>query len=177
MVQAANVYLERRRRYRACGIAGAAYIPDTKPGIVFDAEGICSGCRAQASKHTIDWSAAPPRTEDALADRYRRRDGRHDCVIPSQRRQGFRMRRSISRKRSLVSIRYASAVHRKSRPKSVLRTCANLREQFRRGMWSHCMPDPDLAQAHAPRHAEECLAELGAGQADLFVAAEAGVAA
>lgn len=55
--------------------------PNTKPGIVFDEEGVCSGCRAQEAKRSIDWSAR--RTElERLAARHRRRDGRYDCVVP-----------------------------------------------------------------------------------------------
>jgi N-acetyl sugar amidotransferase len=54
--------------------------PDTKPGIVFDADGICSGCRAQASKKHINWTARRQELMQ-LADRHRRRDG-NDCVIP-----------------------------------------------------------------------------------------------
>lgn len=55
--------------------------PDTKPGIVFDHDGICSGCRAQESKRRIDWSTR--RQELAqLAARHRRGDGRNDCIIP-----------------------------------------------------------------------------------------------
>ena len=32
-------------------------LPDTKPGVVFDAEGICSACRSVERKHEIDWEA------------------------------------------------------------------------------------------------------------------------
>ena len=55
--------------------------PDTKPGIVFDAQGVCSGCRAQKAKQSIDWSERRDRLRE-LADRFRRADGVYDCLIP-----------------------------------------------------------------------------------------------
>jgi len=55
--------------------------PETKPGIRFDAEDICSGCRAQERKRSVDWSA---RLEElrALCARCRSDDGGYDCVVP-----------------------------------------------------------------------------------------------
>lgn len=32
-------------------------MPDTRPGLILDEEGICQGCRYYESLHTIDWSA------------------------------------------------------------------------------------------------------------------------
>ena len=55
--------------------------PDSKPGITFDRDGVCSGCRAQSSKRKIDW-VGRKRELTTLAGRYRRSDGRHDCLIP-----------------------------------------------------------------------------------------------
>ena len=55
--------------------------PDTKPGITFDSDGVCGGCRAQASKRATDWEARK-RELTVLADRHRKRNGQYDCVIP-----------------------------------------------------------------------------------------------
>lgn len=55
--------------------------PDTKPGIRFDEEGICSGCRAQAAKRErIDWRARR-RALEAVAAAYRGKAA-YDCLIP-----------------------------------------------------------------------------------------------
>lgn len=55
---------------------------DRKSTIGFDEEGVCDACRYQETKAArIDWR----RREDALAellDRYRRRDGGYDVVVP-----------------------------------------------------------------------------------------------
>lgn len=53
-----------------------------KRGIAFDEEGVCSACRYHEAKNRrIDWRR---REEElvALCDRYRRRDGRFDVVVP-----------------------------------------------------------------------------------------------
>jgi N-acetyl sugar amidotransferase len=56
---------------------------DTKKTTIFlDAEGVCDACRfAELKRNTIDWDA---RHEEltALCDRYRRTDGRYDCIVP-----------------------------------------------------------------------------------------------
>jgi N-acetyl sugar amidotransferase len=55
--------------------------PDTKPGLSLNEDGICSGCLAQESKRQIDWAARGDELE-ALASRFRRSDGKYDCLIP-----------------------------------------------------------------------------------------------
>jgi N-acetyl sugar amidotransferase len=55
--------------------------PHTKPGIVFDADGICSGCRAQELKRQINW-AERRAALGGLAKKFRRSDGGFDCLIP-----------------------------------------------------------------------------------------------
>ena len=32
-------------------------MPDTRPGITFDAEGVCSACRHYESRKNVDWDA------------------------------------------------------------------------------------------------------------------------
>jgi len=53
-----------------------------KETIVFDEDGVCAACRAAEVKHNeIDWQARE-RELRALCDRYRRADGRYDCIVP-----------------------------------------------------------------------------------------------
>jgi N-acetyl sugar amidotransferase len=57
-------------------------MPDSKPDLQFDDQGICSACRNFEQREIIDW--AERRKEiDRILDRYRNRDGRHwDCLVP-----------------------------------------------------------------------------------------------
>jgi len=52
-----------------------------KPTILFDEEGICAACRYAAEKEKIDWGERERELRN-LCDRYRRNDGRYDCVVP-----------------------------------------------------------------------------------------------
>lgn len=57
-------------------------MPDTKPGIVFDDEGICSACRSVERKKQIDWDARAAQLR-ALCDRVRGSNGNgYECVVP-----------------------------------------------------------------------------------------------
>ena len=63
----------RRRNLRRCT---RCVLPETMPGIAFDAQGVCSHCQR--------FQPIPLKGFDALkavADRYRRHDGQPDCVI------------------------------------------------------------------------------------------------
>ena len=57
-------------------------LPDTKPGLVFDEEGICSACRAVEKKHLIDWESRKNKLT-TLCDQIRgqNRNG-YDCIVP-----------------------------------------------------------------------------------------------
>lgn len=56
-------------------------MPDTRPGIVFDEEGVCAPCRNQERKKTINWDQRWQELEQ-LADRYRGCNGDYyDCII------------------------------------------------------------------------------------------------
>jgi N-acetyl sugar amidotransferase len=70
--------LARGRRVRYCR---RCIMPDTRPRIVFDDEGICNACRTAEDKARIDWDA---RREEfhALVTPLRSKDGRWDCVVP-----------------------------------------------------------------------------------------------
>lgn len=55
---------------------------DTKKKTLgFDEEGICDACRVAESKALIDWEAREKELRD-LCDRFRRDDGKYDCIVP-----------------------------------------------------------------------------------------------
>lgn len=55
--------------------------PDTKPGLTFNEEGLCSACISYDERTTIDWSQ---REDDfrELAFNYDRDDLPHNCIVP-----------------------------------------------------------------------------------------------
>ena len=56
-------------------------LPDTKPDLLIDEEGVCSACRAYERRGTIDWDERRRELEGILA-RYRRRGSNWDCIVP-----------------------------------------------------------------------------------------------
>jgi N-acetyl sugar amidotransferase len=56
-------------------------MPDTRPRIVFDEDGICNACRNAEQKETIDWEGRKNELLE-LVDRYRSKTGSYDCVVP-----------------------------------------------------------------------------------------------
>jgi N-acetyl sugar amidotransferase len=56
-------------------------MPETKPDLYIDAEGICSACRNFQEGRAIDWDARE-RELEMLIDRYRSPDNDYDCLIP-----------------------------------------------------------------------------------------------
>ena len=57
--------------------------PESHPlNLVFDDDGICSGCRVHEEKDRLDWEERAGRL-DSILGRYRgKAPGRHDCVVP-----------------------------------------------------------------------------------------------
>lgn len=57
-------------------------MPDTRPGIRFDEEGVCSACRSFEHRALVDWDARY-RELEALCDKYRgcNGPGQYDCAI------------------------------------------------------------------------------------------------
>ena len=45
-------------------------MPDTRPGIVFDENGVCSACRHYENRKNVDWDARWKEFEE-LCDKYR----------------------------------------------------------------------------------------------------------
>jgi N-acetyl sugar amidotransferase len=55
-------------------------MPDTRPGSVFDEEGVCQACRNYERRAKVDWKARFEELE-SLCAKYRRSDGYYDCII------------------------------------------------------------------------------------------------
>lgn len=57
-------------------------MPETKPDILFDDEGVCSACRHFKARTEVDWDGRRAELDEIL-DRYRVSDGsNHDCIVP-----------------------------------------------------------------------------------------------
>lgn len=56
-------------------------MPDSRPRIAFDAEGVCNACRNAEEKEKIDWEARRAEFEQYL-ERYRAKEGPYDCIVP-----------------------------------------------------------------------------------------------
>ncbi|MDE5966633.1 MAG: N-acetyl sugar amidotransferase [Lachnospiraceae bacterium] len=56
-------------------------MPDTRPKITFNAEGVCVACQNHEKKSKVDWDARFAELR-VLCDKYRRkREGEYDCII------------------------------------------------------------------------------------------------
>lgn len=57
-------------------------MPDTRPGIKFDEEGVCSACRSYEHRSKVNWSSRW-KEFDAICDKYRGMNGPYgyDCMI------------------------------------------------------------------------------------------------
>lgn len=57
-------------------------MPETKPDIFFDREGVCSACTHFEQREEVDWDARRRELEQ-IVERYRSADGsNYDCIIP-----------------------------------------------------------------------------------------------
>jgi N-acetyl sugar amidotransferase len=56
-------------------------MPNSRPRIVFDEEGICNACRNAEDKKAIDWDLRKKEFE-SLIGKFRSKDGSWDCVVP-----------------------------------------------------------------------------------------------
>ena len=57
-------------------------MPDTKPDLYFDEEGICSACRFYDDRGEIDWSRRKQELESIIKN-FRDKEGKNwDCIVP-----------------------------------------------------------------------------------------------
>lgn len=56
-------------------------MPDTKPDLLIDEEGVCNACRSFEKRVEIDWDARKKELLQVL-ERYRGRSGHWDCIVP-----------------------------------------------------------------------------------------------
>lgn len=57
-------------------------MPETKPDLFIDAEGICKACRSFEQRHEVDWAQRKQELQIIL-ERYRSKNGSdYDCLIP-----------------------------------------------------------------------------------------------
>ncbi len=56
-------------------------LPDSRPGVKLDPDGVCGGCRNAEVKRHIDWVARRA-AFDHVVERTKARNARYDCVIP-----------------------------------------------------------------------------------------------
>ena len=57
-------------------------LPNTKPGITFDSQGVCSACRSVEKKHEIDWETRS-KSLNKICDEIRDSNGNgYDCLVP-----------------------------------------------------------------------------------------------
>jgi N-acetyl sugar amidotransferase len=67
---------------RWIGYCRRCIMPETKPDLLIDEEGVCSACRSYGLRNVVDWDQRARELGEIL-DRYRSADGsNHDCIVP-----------------------------------------------------------------------------------------------
>lgn len=57
-------------------------MPDTKPDLMLDHEGVCNACRSYEKRREVDWDERKKELISVL-EKYRQRDGKNwDCIVP-----------------------------------------------------------------------------------------------
>lgn len=57
-------------------------MPDTKPDLLIDEEGVCNACRSYENRANVDWSERKRELLEVL-EKYRKPDGKNwDCIVP-----------------------------------------------------------------------------------------------
>lgn len=56
-------------------------MPDSKPGVVMDEEGVCSACRSVEKKRDIDWDARKAELKEICEDIRKNNAGCYDCIV------------------------------------------------------------------------------------------------
>ena len=80
-VRAGNKTASRKKGRKVMRYCKRCVMPDTRPGITFNEEGVCSACQSYERRDRIDWNGRFQELE-ALCDKYRGRNGDgYDCAI------------------------------------------------------------------------------------------------
>ncbi len=56
-------------------------MPNTRPGIYFDEEGVCQACRAEEQKNYTDWDSRHQELEELCAKYRSTNETEYDCII------------------------------------------------------------------------------------------------
>jgi N-acetyl sugar amidotransferase len=73
---------EIRRKTRPISYCTRCVMPETKPDLYLDSQGVCSACRNYERRDAVDWDLRMSELVRIL-DRYRSKDGsNYDCIIP-----------------------------------------------------------------------------------------------
>ena len=56
-------------------------LPDSRPNLTFDGEGVCDACRNHARKDVIDWAARRDRFR-SVVEAARSNSSGYDCIVP-----------------------------------------------------------------------------------------------
>lgn len=56
-------------------------LPDTRPGLTLDSQGVCSGCRGHELKFNIDWQKRKAELNRIFRQAKQRKSG-YDCIVP-----------------------------------------------------------------------------------------------
>lgn len=76
-------------------------MPDTRPSSIFNEEGVCQACINYENRKKIDWKKREEEL-DKICDKYRRKDGYYDCLIPvSGGKDSHRLVYEIKEKRNM----------------------------------------------------------------------------
>jgi hypothetical protein len=73
-----NIAVTRGRQVVYCT---RCIMPNTRPRITFDTEGVCNACRNAEAKVATDWEARRAEFLTTI-EGYRSKSGRWDCVVP-----------------------------------------------------------------------------------------------
>ena len=84
-------------------------MPDTRPGITFNEDGVCIACQHAAKKKEVDWKQRWQELE-TLCNKYRRKnEGEYDCIIAvsggkDSHRQVYTMKEKMNMNPLLVTV-------------------------------------------------------------------------
>lgn len=57
-------------------------MPDTKPDLTFNEDGVCNACQNYINRQSIDWQAKQAELEELFVEYRNRSNGSWDCIVP-----------------------------------------------------------------------------------------------